>query len=391
MGRIFNEVLAHNKSDFTSASAVFAMASCHIAGLFFLPMMPLVMGAFAEGLGANSIWLGTIASIQLGATAIGAFSFSKLSFRFSARYLVLCAIALEFLFNLATALSASLIEVAVLRGLSGITEGVLLAAAGAAAVLSRKTEKVFVFYNAGLAFIAVGFLFLGSKIIPLYGYAGGFALFCLIDFVALILIYRAMPDFNIGIEQKQNSLNVSMHLKKKAFLALTFFGAALAGAQTFIERLGVWHGATVTAVGSALALGWCVAIISPFVVLPMIRRKGGVGLLVVAYILLITAALTLTLAASLPVYLFAAALFTPIVMVIEPIQFGVLGRVDSTGRLAALGPAAISVGSAIGPLVASASVGLFGLVSIGVLASSFIIVSILLLYPLAHQAYRVKN
>jgi predicted MFS family arabinose efflux permease len=123
----------------------------------------------------------------------------------------------------------------------------------------------------------------------------------------------------------------------------------------------------------------------------MIRRKGGVGLLVVAYILLITAALTLTLAASLPVYLFAAALFTPIVMVIEPIQFGVLGRVDSTGRLAALGPAAISVGSAIGPLVASASVGLFGLVSIGVLASSFIIVSILLLYPLAHQAYRVKN
>ncbi len=204
---------------------------------------------------------------------------------------------------------------------------------------------------------------------------------------------KGFPNFFIHTTQNEHeqSKTPSSPVNLRPLLSLTLFGAALAGTQTFVERIGVEHGGAVEVIGQYLAAGWCLAIFSPFLVVPLIRRWGGVVPLVGAYVFVAAVALALSLTTSLHFYLIVAALFTPSAVFIEPLQFGILGAIDRSGRLAALGPAAISVGSGAGPVIAGYFVGSYGLESIGLLAFFFFLASIFVLFPLAVQTYKKKR
>lgn len=374
---------------FSSRGALAAMISCHVAGLFFLPMMPLVMGAFVSDFSVQALSLGSVASAQLTTTALGAFSFTIIGTRTSCRRIVLAAIACELLLNAATLMSSSFSELIVLRGASGFAQGHLLAAAGACAALSRRTEKTFALYNATLATFAVVFLFVGALVVPLFGHAGVFALFVVVDVLALAFIYFGLPDFTLHARQASSSVRATPFTRSggHAFIALIFFGEALSGTQTFIERLGYWHGAALDVVATSLGWGWCLAIVAPFMLIWLMGRcKDNLVLLLPAYALIAGLAIMLSLAQTTVVYLVAVALFTPLIMFIEPLQFGVLGQLDDTGRLAALGPGAISIGSGLGPLTISTVVNAFGLLSVGITAGCLLVLSLLFLYPVCTKA-----
>lgn len=374
---------------FSSRAALLAMVSCHVAGLFFLPMMPLVMGTLTSDFAAQALSLGSIASAQLTTTALGAFTFTVIGTRVTCRHIVVTAITCELLLNVATMATSSFTEFLALRALSGFSQGHLLAAAGACAALSKKTEKNFALYNATLAVFAVAFLFVGSLVAPLYGHAGVFTLFVVVNVLALCFIYVGFPHFIL----RTNSASFCedrVGIPKEgvqALIALIFFGVALSGTQTFIERLGFWHGASLEVVATSLGWGWCIAIVTPFILIWLMRRcKDNLVLLLPAYTLIAGLAIILSLAQTTIVYLIAVALFTPFIMFIEPLQFGVLGQLDDTGRLAALGPAAISIGSGLGPLIFSVLVNNFGLLSVGITAGSLLSISLLFLYPVCSTA-----
>jgi len=374
-------------------SALVAMVSTHVAGLFFLPLMPLLLGAIASGFDATPMQLGTMATIQLSCTALGAALLSRFAALYNCRTLVLVAILTELLVNVACTLVDSTLAITLLRAVSGLSQGILLASAAATAAASTNTERIYATYNVVLAVFAVLGLLIGAKLIHQYGHIGGFSLFAAIDLLAIIFIIKGFPNFFIQTAQNERKHNQSHNspVNLRPLLSLTLFGAALAGTQTFVERLGVEHGGSVELIGQYLAAGWCLAIFIPFLVIPLIRKWGGVTPLVVAYFFVASVALALSLTTSLPFYLIAAALFTPAAVFIEPFQFGILGAFDRSGRLAALGPAAISVGSGVGPVIAGSFIGVYGLKSIGFLACFFFLASIFVLFPLAVKAYKKKD
>lgn len=378
---------------FLGRPVLLAMISCHVTGLFFLPLMPLLLGALAQDFSVSSLGLGIIGSVQLGCTAVGAIFLSRQGRCYSCRTLAIYAITIELLVNTGCVLSDSFTTVTVLRGVSGIAQGMLLAAASAGAAISHKTERFFVHYNVTLAIFAVAGLVVGAWVISDFGHAGGFALFAVVDFIGLALIYRGFPRFRIELAPRHSEAvpKSLTNTNLKIGFALILFGAALGGTQTFIERLGEWHGGSFQTIGNGLAAGWCLAIGAPFLILPMVRRWGGVTSLVVAYLLVIVSALALSATATLPYFLIAAAFFTPAALFVEPLLFGLLGVIDRTGRMAALGPAALSIGSGIGPAIAGVVVKFWGLSSIGVLAGSLLSLSFVCLLPLALNYYRIRS
>jgi predicted MFS family arabinose efflux permease len=366
-----------------------AMISCHVAGLFFLPIMPLLIGVIASDFGANSIQIGTLGAVQLSWTAIGAILLSKLVTRVNCRTLVLIAIVLALLVSIASAMADSITTITFLSGISGLTQGVLLASAAATSAVSKNTERVYSFYNSVLAVFAVLGLLVGSKVIEQYGHTGGFLIIALVDFFAFILIYIGFPKFLIQTSSVKRKLEVNKKspLNYRPMFALVLFGAALSGTQTFIERVGAWHGGSIEEIGQSLAFGWCLAIFSPFLVVPCIRKFNGVKSLTGAYVFVSFVALALSLTTSLSFYLIAAALFIPTALFIESLQFGILGTIDNSGKLAALGPAAISLGSGVGPIFSGSIIGIYGLKSIGIIACIIFLVSSFVLFPLAVKTY----
>lgn len=374
---------------FAGRWVLLAMVSCHVSGLIFLPMMPLLLGTLAEEFAVGPIRQGAIGSLQLGFTAIGAIVLTRLGALYSCRRLVLCALAGEMFINFCCMMSDSITTITVLRGMSGFTEGMLLAGASAGAAVSRRTERFFVFYTAALAIFAVIGLSLGAMAIQAYGYSAGFALFVALDMLGLVLIWKGFPTFKIerSAGSFDSAADSSYTANLRPLFAMGLFGVALAGTQTFIERLGDLHGGSIQIIGVFLSAGWCLAIGTPFLLLPLVRRWGALILIVGAYIFISTVAILLSITETLPFFLLAASLFTPAALFIEPLQFGVLGAIDPGGRLAALGPAAISVGSGIGPVLAGAVVGYWGLRAVGVLASVLLALSVVTLLPAVKKAY----
>jgi len=369
-----------------------AMISCHVAGLFFLPLMPLLFGAISNDFNVSPIQLGTIGTIQLSCTAVGAILLSKLASVFNCRTLVLFAIIVELIVNLATAMTDSISSVILLRAISGLSQGVLLASAAAVSAKSGNPERIYSLYNSMLAVFAVLALSFGVGIIEQYGHVGGFLIIAAIDLLALVIIFTGFPQFFIRAKLVKSTIqnSTSSSLIFRPMLALALFGAALSGTQTFIERLGVLHGGSIVGIGQSLSAGWCLSIVAPFFVVPLIRKFGGMKPLIGAYIFVALVAFVLSLTSSLSLYLIAAALFTPSALFIESLQFGILGSIDNSGKLSALGPAAISIGSGVGPILAGSFVAVYGLKSIGVLACIFFLVSIFVLFSLAVKTYK-KN
>ncbi|MEG3765154.1 MFS transporter [Alteromonas sp. 14N.309.X.WAT.G.H12] len=382
-------VQARHASPEFNAKITLAFIACHVAGLIFLPAMPLVMGAFVRDFAANPDWLGRIASLQLITTAIGAFCFSIVGRRVNCRLLVILALAGEILINIGTANANGVVSLLILRGFSGFSQGMLLAAAGAGAALSKRTEKTFALYNIALAVFAVMVLVCGATVVPHYGNTGVFGLILCVDILALMVVLGQFPTFRL-VRKEDNAPPLRIRAIPGAFrvlLALGLFGIALSGTQTFMERLGFYHGSTLEVMAIALALGWCIAIMSPFILLLYCHTRCRIsGLLLVAYTGIAILALVLSYAPTSHVYLMAMALFTPVIMFIEPLQFGVLGRLDSSGRLAALGPAAISIGCGAGPLLTSIMVKVFSLLGVGVFACTLFILSFILLFPISQIA-----
>jgi predicted MFS family arabinose efflux permease len=364
------------------------MISCHVAGVFFLPIMPLRIGVIASDFGANSIQIGTLGAVQLSWTAIGAILLSKIATKIDCRTLVLIAILFELLVNIASAMVDSITAITFLRALSGLSQGVLLASAAAAAV-SNNTERIYSLYNSFLALFAVLALLIGSEIIEQFGHSGGFLMMAVVDLFAFILIYIGFPRLiikTLSVKSKLETVKKSP-LNFRPLLALALFGAALSGTQTFIERVGVWHGGSTGEIGLFLAFGWCLAIVAPFLVVPCIRKFNGIKSLIGAYIFVSLVALALSLTTSLSFYLIAAALFVPTALFIESLQFGILGTIDNSGKLAALGPAAISIGAGVGPVLSGSIIGIYGLKSIGIIACILFLFSIFILFPLAVKTY----
>jgi predicted MFS family arabinose efflux permease len=378
---------------FLGRPVLLAMISCHVAGLFFLPLMPLLLGALALDFSLTSVGLGAIGSLQLGCTALGAIFLARSGVRYSCRTLVICAIGVECLVNMGCILSESIATIAVLRALSGFAQGMLLSGASSGAAISRKTERLFVYYNVALAIFAVAGLAVGAWVIDDYGYSAGFALVAVVDLLALALIYWGFPEFKIE-QSRQHSEVVAVSpasTNRKTLFALVLFGAALAGSQAFIGRLGEWHGGSIQIIGGFLAGGWCLAIVTPFLIAPLVRQLGGVMTLVAAYFFVTACAIALSLTQTLPYFLVAAALFTPAALLVEPLQFGVLGAIDRSGHLAALGPAAISIGSGTGPILAGVAVMFWGPGSVGVFAAVLFLLSVIMIFPRALNSYRIRS
>jgi predicted MFS family arabinose efflux permease len=134
---------------------IIAMIACHVSGLFFLPLMPLLFGAIANDFGANSFQLGTLGTVQLSCTALGAFLLSKLAKKYNGRSLVIFAILTELIINIASAMTDTLATLFYLRAMSGLCQGILLASAAAIAAKNKNTEGMYSLYNSLLAFSAV--------------------------------------------------------------------------------------------------------------------------------------------------------------------------------------------------------------------------------------------
>lgn len=119
----------------------------------------------------------------------------------------------------------------------------------------------------------------------------------------------------------------------------------------FIERVGSWHGFTYSQITTVLVISGCVNLVPVALSGVLERHLSASGVVIAGPLIQAVAAVAVTQLSGYGVYIVATSILISIVTFTHVFAFGVLARMDPSGRVVAATPVMVMVGSATGPLL----------------------------------------
>ena len=230
-------------------------------------LLPFTVGTLEEGFNLSKQSIGLVVSIELIAMAISAIFFgsfvSKLNLKKSALFGCLLVVVGYFLCSL----TDSIEFLRIIRGVSGIGSGLLIACGHNVLSASVNPERSYA------AFILVTSL-CGALFVWIAGIAaeeGGYSLmFMIFGFITLLLapllFFAKKQTLLIEELDVNNSVSVTSPIVILMTLGLLFFSLPSGGMWAFNERLGVEIGLLQSVIGKILSFSLLVGLLAPILV-----------------------------------------------------------------------------------------------------------------------------
>lgn len=326
--------------------------------LLMLGLQPLLLGALLEAghvtlEGVGLVAMGEIVALGLG-VLIGDLALPVRSLRVITVIAALSAAALD----LMTMRVAGDLAVGLVRAGAGLTEGLMVWSTTAVIVRAAVPERL-----AGLFFVVQTLaqsllgLALAHLVIPSHGWPGGFAVLGgLCGLAALLALLFARPLGPLTPTVSQVGIGMTWTRPRIGTLLVVFLQLATLGALwAYAEPLGTRAGFSALAVQTLIAAGLGMQVVGGSAGTWLVRRLPVRPVLLGCAVVLGLCALGIARTGPGGTAVFAAlcGLFTFTWLFMLPFQMALAFRVDGSGRVASLVPAAQLFGSAFGPLMAS--------------------------------------
>lgn len=254
----------------------------------------------------------------------------------------------------------------VLHAIAGIGIGGGLSMAHGAMGRTDNPHRMFAWANGLLGVFAVGFLGSMPKLIEALGGQVIFVGFAIVMGIAALVLLMAFPVLD-GHDPLQPKINKP--IPKAAWFAIVtvvFLTLNYAMVFSFIERMGAARQFPAQMVGGVLlALGLVNLLPGPLAGI-FERKVSAIAVAMLAPVLQAVLALVLFNAQDFVYYSVAGALCVMPVMFGHIFLFGLMSRIDTSGRAAASTPAMVMLGSSIGPVLGGVLVQQSGYSAIGI-------------------------
>jgi predicted MFS family arabinose efflux permease len=338
-----------------SKRALAALCASNMLGVLVLYVIPLIVGATADGFHAREGTAGIVSSWELGVMAVVsmllAARYAKLDKR---RWSLIGALlfvggyALS-LWSLTTGLWYVFLAA---RGVVGAAEGILFGVSSGLAAQTAKPDRTFACFSAA----HVVFSILCFQILPLateqFGPAGAFLAMTGVGLLVLPIVFWTP---NPGIALAVNSPAPRERLGRTAILLLLSVGSLNLGLNTlfpYTERIGLSIGFTLTEIGQILTWGGVLSIIGP-ITAALVGSRGGRTLTIgLGAMSQVAAALIFVYTASHWLWAGSYVVTTTALMYFMPLLYGLVAFYDRTGRINAAAASVTAWTSAAGPLLA---------------------------------------
>jgi predicted MFS family arabinose efflux permease len=345
-----------------------ALLAGHCAGMADLAALPVWVGALVATYGFNPQQAGGLVTLFL-AGAVGA-SIVCASFfhRVSGRTVAACGFAAASLFFYALASTSGFGSMALLHTLAGAAVG--CAASATHGTIGRSVHPHRLFAAAGLALGVFALVFLG--IVPaLVEALGGRAVFVALSAVMAAAAMTALflfPQPEVAaptIAARARTMPREVWFVIVGISIMSLNQAMMFG---FVERIGMDSSFGAPMVhGVLIALGLVNLLPAPLAAV-LERRVNARTVLLAGPVLQAIIVLALTQDAGLVRYAVAAATCVFPMIFTHTFAFGMLARLDFSGRATAATPAMVMTGAALGPVIAGTLVKSFGYASLGISA-----------------------
>jgi predicted MFS family arabinose efflux permease len=346
-----------------------ALMAAHCAGMVDLVALSVWVGALIVHYGFDTQQAGALPTIFLTGAVLASVSLAPRIQRLPSRAVATVGYgvaAIAFFLASGTTTFGSL---AALHAVAGVAAGSALSVTHGTIARSANPHRLFAVVGIALGIFAVVFLAGTPALIAARGGAALFHAFAGVMAVGALASLLAFPSVTGGAVEVAGASKLPR---------VVWFGIAGISCMTlvqamnfsFLEGVGLHRGFERSAInGVLIALG--LVNLLPAALAALLQHKLSPGkVLLFGPITQVVLAATIMLSTNFGAYAVAAAFFAAVMIFTHTFAFGLLARMDSTGRALAGTPAMLMVGSAIGPLLGGTLVKMFGYEALAIAAAA---------------------
>lgn len=370
-----------------------ALSVCHTAGMIDLAALPLWVGALMKHYQLPAPQAGLIVTTFLlsvvAASLIFAPRFNRLphrAFAFSGFALSTAAFCAA---SLAPVAPASFALFVVTHAAAGFGAGMALSVTHGAIGRTDNPHRLFGIVNVAMGMLAIVMFALVPGLIERTSGPGLFRAFAatmgVAAIVSLLFFPRTAASTEGGVHTAARRLPKGAWLIIGAVVCMTLNQSTV---FSFVERIGLEYGFGRDPVQLILLIMGFVNLTPGLLAALLQKRLPPLAVGIAGPILQAIFALSLTNASQLPLYAAPAIFYVGLVVFTHIFLFGLLARIDITGRAVAATPAMMMFGSAMGPALGGGIVATFGYHALGWSVAVFAAVAVSLVMLLRRELAR---
>lgn len=277
--------------------------------------------------------------------------FSRLE---SGRVIALVGLGLAALCFYGLSIASGFTEMAVLHALAGLSVGPALAVTEGTIGRSRNPHRLFALTAVALSLTAAGFLGIMPRFVAGQGGALFFQVICAILALGSVTAALLFPASDSGAARMARAKAPSAVVPVAAWsgvAGLFFMSVVYSMTMSFVERVGDardYGAAFVTTVLSVMAF----IKLFPAALAGILehRLQGRLVLMAMPVLQAVCSAVIFGIPVA-EIYAVAACVFIGTLIFTHVFAFGLIARLDPSGRAVAVSPSAMMAGSAIGPIL----------------------------------------
>jgi predicted MFS family arabinose efflux permease len=349
----------------------FAVMVAHCAGMVDLVALSLWVGALITHYGFDPQRAGGLPTLFLIGAVLASVAVAPRIQRLNGRWVAACGYGIAALAFWQCSVANSFTTLALLHGIAGASTGAALSVTHGTIARSANPHRLFAVAGMALGIFAVAFLAATPQIIASRGGAALFMAFAAVMALGSLgsLLFFPAAGHAASASTPAGALAPLSRQVWLGILGISCMTTVQAMTFSFLEGVGLHRGFEQAAInGVLIALG--LVNLLPAALAALLQKRLAVRAVLVAGALLQLAMATAIMVSPtfLP-YAIGAAFLAAVLIFTHTFAFGLLARLDQSGRALSGTPAMLMVGSAIGPFLGGTLVKHFGYGAIAVAAA----------------------
>ncbi|MBN3854069.1 MFS transporter [Paraburkholderia sp. Ac-20340] len=356
-----------------------ALVVAHVAGMIDLVALPVWVNTLIERFHFDAQRAGALATAYLACAVLCSVCIAPLFARLPGR------LASAFGFGLAAcgfgfAASATTFGAMIAaHAIAGAGVGCGLSVAHGAIGKTANPHRLFAMGHLALAVFGVAYFAAVPQLVITHGGAALFLVFVALSLVAFLALIVAWPTGLAHVDATPRlAATRGARLERgcwSAIAGIVFMAINQAMVFSFAQRIGLARGFGEAHVNAMLVAVGLVNMLPPVLAALLQRRFDARNVALAGPIAQAVLALVIGNATTFMPYALAASLWVFAMIFTHTFLFGLLAKLDSSGRAVAYTPAMLMAGSAVGPVLGGALIVRYGFGALGIAAVLIAIVS----------------
>jgi predicted MFS family arabinose efflux permease len=377
-----------------SKRGTFALMVAHCAGMVDLVALPVWVGALIAHYRFDPQAAGGLVTLFLLAVLVVSILVAGRFHRLAGRLLPTAGYALAALGFWLCSTTNDYVELTVLHAVAGAGTGAALSVTHGTIAKSANPHRLFAVVGIALGFFAILFIASTPQVIAAFGGPALFWAFAAVMGFAALTSLWSFPAVAPPSEQERATPFKPAPIPRVVWFGIIGLGCTtLVQAMTFsfLERVGIDRGFDRQSINGVLIALGLVNLLPAGLAVLLEKRLSARGVLLVVPAVQAALAATIMTSPVFAPYAMSAAVFVAIIIFAHPFAFGLLAKLDPSGRAMAGTPAMLMAGSSAAPFLAGTLVKVYGYGGIAVAAVCIAAVAIFCFSRLPSSAHSLVS